>query len=183
LNHAFGKSVRQCSTGPRNVPVSVGRLISALLLALLSLATTGQVAAQVQVNISATEMDAAAKAADRMAQLIGSEGEVAIIAHDYTSRAGIDRVKGFRDRIAWNYPKITIVFVDYWPRDREGTVPRTSTDIVKEVIQAHPNLKGYFGADEGSMKGVMNGVKQTGKEGKIVMIGFDEGRTAPKPRE
>ncbi len=42
---------------------------------------------------------AAALAADKMAELIGGAGEVAIIAHDNTSRTGIDRVKGFTDQI------------------------------------------------------------------------------------
>src|SRR6058998_1090594 len=38
---------------------------------------------------------AAATAADKMAALIGNAGDVAVIAHDQTSRTGIDRVKGF----------------------------------------------------------------------------------------
>ena len=48
-------------------------------------------------------------AADKMAELIGGEGEVAIIAHDQTSRTGIDRAKGFTDQITAKYPNITIV--------------------------------------------------------------------------
>ncbi len=114
---------------------------------------------------------AAAAAADHMAQLIGDSGEVAIIAHDQTSRTGIDRVKGFTDQIKAKHPNITIVDTQYGAGD-----PQKSTDIAKAVIAAHPNLKGYFGANEGSMKGVMNGVKEMGKEGKIVMIGYDAGK-------
>ncbi len=114
---------------------------------------------------------AAAAAADHMATLIGGKGEVAVIAHDQTSRTGIDRVKGFVDQIAAKYPDIKVVNVDYGAGDA-----LKSTEIVKAVIQANPNLKGYFGANEGSMKGVMNGVKETGKEGKIVMIGYDAGK-------
>lgn len=114
---------------------------------------------------------AAAAAADKMAELIGGKGEVAVIAHDQTSRTGIDRVKGFTDQIAAKYPDIKVVNVDYGAGD-----PAKSTEIAKAVIQANPNLKGYFGANEGSMKGVMNGVKETGKEGQIVMIGYDAGK-------
>jgi ribose transport system substrate-binding protein len=95
---------------------------------------------------------AAAAAADKMAELIGGKGEVV-------------------DQIAAKYPDIKVVNVDYGAGD-----PLKSTEIVKAVIQANPNLKGYFGANEGSMKGVMNGVKETGKEGKIVMIGYDAGK-------
>jgi ribose transport system substrate-binding protein len=115
---------------------------------------------------------AAAAAADHMAALLGSAGgKVAIIAHDQTSRTGIDRVKGFTDQITAKYPNIKIVSTQYGAGD-----PLKSTDIAKAVIAANPDLKGYFGANEGSMKGVMNGVKESGMEGKIVMIGYDAGK-------
>jgi ribose transport system substrate-binding protein len=120
---------------------------------------------------STDNIAAAAAAADHMATLIGSSGKVAIIAHDQTSRTGIDRVKGFTDQIKAKYPNITIVSTQYGAGDA-----LKSTDIAKAVIQANPDLKGYFGANEGSMKGVMNGVKESGKEGKIVMIGYDAGK-------
>jgi ribose transport system substrate-binding protein len=120
---------------------------------------------------STDNIAAAAAAADKMAALIGGSGEVAIIAHDQTSRTGIDRVKGFTDQIKAKYPNVKVVDTQYGAGDA-----LKSTDIAKAVIQGHPNLKGYFGANEGSMKGVMNGVKETGKEGKIVMIGYDAGK-------
>src|SRR5512143_504031 len=126
----------------------------------------------IPLSTAATDnVAAAAAAADHMAQLIGGSGEVAIIAHDQTSRTGIDRVKGFTDQIKNKYPNIKIVSTQYGAGDA-----LKSTDIVKAVLQANPNLKGYFGANEGSMKGVMNGVKEAGKEGKIVMIGYDAGK-------
>ena len=51
-----------------------------------------------------------------------------------------------------------------------------STDLAKAIIQAHPNLKGFFGANEGSIIGVINGVTELKKEGKIVVIGYDAGK-------
>ena len=51
-----------------------------------------------------------------------------------------------------------------------------STDLAKAIIQAHPNLKGFFGANEGSIIGVLNAVKELHKEGKIVVIGYDAGK-------
>lgn len=114
---------------------------------------------------------AAAAAADKMAELIGGEGEVAIIAHDQTSRTGIDRVKGFTDQMTSKYPNIKIVDTQYGAGDQ-----LKSTDLAKAIIQAHPNLKGFFGANEGSIIGVLNGVKELGKEGQIVVIGYDSGQ-------
>lgn len=114
---------------------------------------------------------AAALAADKMAELIGGEGEVAIIAHDQTSRTGIDRVAGFTDRIKEEYPDITIVDTQYGGGDQ-----LKSTDLAKAIILAHPNLKGFFGANEGSIIGVLNAVTELGKEGEIVVIGYDSGK-------
>ncbi len=126
----------------------------------------------IPVTTAATDnIAAAAFAADKMAELIGGSGEVAVIAHDQTSRTGIDRVKGFTDEIKNKYPNITVVDVQYGGGDQ-----LKSTDLAKAIIQAHPNLKGFFGANEGSIIGVLNGVKELGMEGKLVVIGYDSGQ-------
>lgn len=113
---------------------------------------------------------AAAYAADMMAKLIGGKGEVAVVVHDQTSRTGIDRRDGFVNRIKEKYPNIKIVSLQYGGGDQ-----LKSTDITKAIIQSHPNLAGFFGANEGSAIGVLNGVKEMGKVGKIVVIGYDSG--------
>jgi ribose transport system substrate-binding protein len=113
---------------------------------------------------------AAALAADKMAELIGGAGEVAIIAHDNTSRTGIDRVKGFTDRMTSEYPDITIVDTQYGGGDH-----LKSTDLAKAIIQANPDLKGFFGANEGSIIGVLNAAKELGRED-LVIIGYDSGQ-------
>jgi ribose transport system substrate-binding protein len=126
----------------------------------------------IPVTTAATDnIAAAATAADHMAELIGNAGEVAIIAHDQTSRTGIDRVKGFTDEVTSKFPNVTIVDTQYGGGDQ-----LKSTDLAKAIIQAHPNLKGFFGANEGSIIGVLNAVKELGMEGKIVVIGYDSGQ-------
>jgi len=49
-----------------------------------------------------------------------------------------------------------------------------SAEIAKTILQAHPNLKGIFGANEGSAEGVAIGVRESGK--KVVIIGYDAGK-------
>jgi len=120
---------------------------------------------------STDNIAAAALIADKMATLIGGSGEVAVIAHDQTSRTGIDRVKGFTDQIKAKYPNIKIVSTDYGAGDQ-----LKSTDIAKAIIGAHPNLKGYFGANEGSIIGVLNAVKELNMAGKLAVIGYDSGQ-------
>src|SRR5438105_11645737 len=106
-----------------------------------------------------------------MASVIGMSGNVGTVAHDQTSRTGIDRVKGFTDQIKSKYPNIKIVATQYGGGDQ-----LKSTDITKTILQANPNLKGVFGANEGSAIGVLNGVKESGKTGKVVVIGYDSGQ-------
>jgi ribose transport system substrate-binding protein len=114
---------------------------------------------------------AAALAADKMAELIGKSGEVALVVHDQTSRTGVDRRDGFVNRIKSAYPNIKIVSVQYGGGDQ-----LKSTEITKSILQASPNLKGIFGANEGSAIGVVNGVKEMKRSGKVVIIGYDSGK-------
>ena len=126
----------------------------------------------IPVTTAATDnLAAAGSAADHMAQLIGDEGEVGVIVHDQTSRTGIDRRDGFVNQMKSKHPKITIVDIQYGGGDQ-----LKSTDLAKAMMQAHPNLKGFFGANEGSAIGVLNAVIEMKKEGKIVVIGYDSGQ-------
>ena len=126
----------------------------------------------IPVTTAATNnVAAAALAADKLAALIGDQGEIAVIVHDQTSRTGIDRRDGFVNQIKQKHPKITIVDVQYGGGDH-----LKSTDLAKAIMQAHPRLKGFFGANEGSAIGVLNAVIEMKKEGKIVVIGYDSGQ-------
>ncbi|MFW5696669.1 MAG: ABC transporter substrate-binding protein [Phototrophicaceae bacterium] len=114
---------------------------------------------------------AAAEAADRMAELIDFEGQVAVIAHDQTSRTGIDRVTGFVERMEEEYPDIEIVDVQYGGGDH-----LRSTDLARSIILAYPDLAGFFGANEGSAIGVLNAVVELDMAGEMVVIGYDSGQ-------
>lgn len=111
---------------------------------------------------------AAGLAADKMAELIGKAGEVALVVHDQTSRTGIDRRDGFLNRMKSTYPNIKIVSVQYGGGDQ-----LKSTEITKAILQANPNIKGIFGANEGSAIGVLNAAREMKR--KIVVIGYDSG--------
>lgn len=121
--------------------------------------------------VTTDNVAAAGSAADQMAERIGGEGEVAIIVHDQTSRTGIDRRDGFVQRIEEAYPDIKIVDIQYGGGDH-----LKSTDLAKAIMQAYPNLKGFFGANEGSAIGILNAVTELKAEGKITIIGYDSGK-------
>ena len=112
---------------------------------------------------------AAGEAAKKMAEMIGDSGEVGVIVHDQTSRTGIDRRDGFLAEMK-KHPNVKIIGVQYGAGDH-----LKSAEIAKAMIEAHPNLKGIFGANEGSAEGAAIGVKELGKKG-LVLIGFDSGK-------
>ena len=111
---------------------------------------------------------AAGLAADKMAELIGKSGEVAVVVHDDHSRTGIDRRDGFVKRMK-GYRDIKIVSVQYGGGDKAK-----SAEITKAILEQYPEIKGIFGANEGSAIGVLNAMKEMQK--KIVIIGYDSGK-------
>jgi ribose transport system substrate-binding protein len=128
----------------------------------------------IPVSTATTDnLAAAGLAADKMAELIGGAGKVALVVHDQTSRTGIDRRDGFVNRVKASYPNIEIVDIQYGGGDQ-----LQSTEITKAILTSHPDLKGIFGANEGSAIGVLNAIRETGKQG-VVVIGYDSG-TAQK---
>ncbi|PXF30260.1 LacI family transcriptional regulator [Pokkaliibacter plantistimulans] len=125
----------------------------------------------IPVTTAATDnLAAAARAADKMAELIGNKGQVAVVAHDQTSRTGIDRRDGFLNRMKEAHPDIEVVTVQYGQGDQ-----LKSTEVAKAILTANPDLKGIFGTNEGSAIGVVNAVNEMNAKN-LVVIGFDSGK-------
>lgn len=118
---------------------------------------------------STDNVAAAALAADKMAELIGDAGKVAVVAHDQTSRTGVDRRDGFVNRMKEAHPNVEIVTIEYGGGDH-----LKSTEITKAILTANPDIKGIFGTNEGSAIGVLNGVTEAGA--KVVVVGYDSGK-------
>jgi ribose transport system substrate-binding protein len=114
---------------------------------------------------------AAGAAADKMAAAIGDAGEVALVVHDQTSQTGTSRRDGFVNQMKSKHPNIKVVDIQYGGGDA-----LKSDDLTKAIIKGHPQLKGIFAANEGSINGVLNALKESGNVGKIVAIGYDAGK-------
>ncbi|WP_439649670.1 ABC transporter substrate-binding protein [Gracilibacillus salinarum] len=114
---------------------------------------------------------AAALAADKMAELIGEKGKIALVVHDQVSVTGAQRRDGFVETIEEKYPDIEIVDVQYGKGDH-----LESTNLAKTMMQANPDLAGIYGSNEGSAIGVVNAVRELGKEEEVTVIGFDSGK-------
>ncbi len=121
-------------------------------------------------TVATDNIAAAGEAADKMAEAIGDSGKVAVIVHDQTSQTGTSRRDGFVQQMEAAHPNIEVVDIQYGAGD-----PVKSADLAKAIMSKNPDLKGFFGANEGSIKGVLNALKETGNEGKIIAIGYDSG--------
>ena len=126
----------------------------------------------IPVTTAATDnIKAAATAADKLGEALGGKGKVGVVVHDQTSRTGIDRRDGFINEMKAKYPDIQIIGPQYGGGDQ-----LKSTDLAKAMIQANPDITGFFGANEGSAIGVINAVKELKKEGAIKVVGYDSGK-------
>jgi len=122
-------------------------------------------------TVSTDNTSAGSLAADKMADAIGQKGEIAVICHDSVSTTGTERRDGFLNRIKGKYPKIEVVDVKYGNGDHD-----ISKRITKTIIENHPNIKGIFATNEGSAYGLINGITEKNKIGKIIIVGFDAGK-------
>jgi len=114
---------------------------------------------------------AAGTAADKLGEAIGGSGKVGVIVHDQTSRTGIDRRDGFINEMKAKYPNVEIIGPQYGDGDQ-----LKSADLAKAMIQANPDIKGFFGSNEGSAIGVVNAVNELNMKGKLVVVGYDSGK-------
>jgi ribose transport system substrate-binding protein len=121
-------------------------------------------------TVATDNIAAAGEAAKHMCALIGNVGKVGVIVHDQTSRTGIDRRDGFLKGMKDTCPNVTVLPVQYGAGDQAK-----SADIAKSIIQANPDIKGFFGANEGSAVGVVKAVQELNKTG-LAVIGFDSGK-------
>lgn len=121
--------------------------------------------------VSTDNSVASSAAADKLAEAIGQEGEVAVICHDSVSNTGTARRDGFVNRMQEKYPNIKIVAVEYGGGDHD-----ISNNITRTIIDTYPNIKGIFATNEGSAYGLINGIMEKGKAGNIILVGFDAGK-------
>ena len=122
-------------------------------------------------TVATDNIAAAGLEADKLAALIGDSGKVAVIVHDQTSQTGITRRDGFVNQMKAKHPNVQIVDIQYGKGDHI-----VSADLAKAIMTKNPDLKGFFGANEGSIAGILDALKETGNEKKIVAVGYDSGQ-------
>lgn len=96
----------------------------------------------------------------------GPTGEIAVMSYVAGSGSEIGRVGGFKDYVK-AHSKLSIVG-PFYSQSQMALALNQTTD----VLTAHPNLKGIFGANEPTAIGMARALKQSGRTG-VAAVGFD----------
>jgi ABC-type sugar transport system substrate-binding protein len=126
--------------------------------------------AKIATYIGTDNVAAGRKAGDEMVTAVGGSGEVALIggiAGDVTSGARLD---GFTSGVDGKLTVVQTVAAD-WERQKALTA---ATDIMR----AHPNLKGFFAANDDMGLGISRAVANAKKTGQIAVISVDGDKDA-----
>lgn len=104
-------------------------------------------------------------AGQTLASLIGGTGKIAIIDHP-TVASVQERVRGFEEALK-AFPQITIV-----ARPSSDGQRARATQVMEDLLQAHPDLAGVFGINDDSALGATSVLESAGRTN-IVVVGYD----------
>lgn len=104
-------------------------------------------------------------AGEYMAKLLGGKGQIIIIDHPAVVSVQ-DRTKGFVKSIS-KYPGIKIIARP--PGEGQRT---TAMDVMENMLQAHPDIKGVFAINDSTALGALAALRQA-KRNDIVIVGYD----------
>jgi ribose transport system substrate-binding protein len=118
-------------------------------------------------NIQSDGKAGGALAGDALAKAVGEKGTVLIIDNATGSVVSKARTDGFKDAIA-KYPNMKVLPIQYSANDVSK-----AASIVSTTASTKSDLVGVFGAETNNTQGALTGVRESGKSGKIKVVGYD----------
>ena len=119
-------------------------------------------------NIQSNGAQGGKLAGEALATSAGGKGTVLIIGNQTGSTVEKARTDGFTAGIKEKGPNMKILSIQYSAND-----PAKAASIVKTAAIAHSDLVGVFGAETNNTQGALTGVKESGKQSKIKVTGYD----------
>lgn len=105
--------------------------------------------------------------AEKLVELLGGSGKVAVMHGVTTSATHIERYEGHMDTLA-KYPNIEVV---------DGGISNDDVQTAQQqaaaVIAANPDLKGYLRVDGAAPIGISAAIEEAGKVGEITVVGAE----------
>ncbi|HEY3246736.1 MAG TPA: substrate-binding domain-containing protein [bacterium] len=117
-------------------------------------------------HIGINNFRAGVEGAKLLAAAIGGKGKV--VVGTFQAAGVLDRMRGYKDYLAKNYPGIKVVAVVDDHAD-----PSYAPQAYAAAIAANPDLAGIGGTDGDSGVGAARAVIEAGKKGKIKIIAMD----------
>lgn len=150
-------------------------------------------------HISTDNVAATQTAATQLAYAMEEEGEVVVFVQDSVSQTAKERLQGFLDSIATNFPNISVVQV--YQFDQFETMRQTIADeknaglaegeeginaedisqsaVIQYIIEKYPNLKGVYATNLDTTQAVAGVLKKIEKSD-LTFVGFDGGEEQMK---
>nr|WP_317283412.1 substrate-binding domain-containing protein [uncultured Sellimonas sp.] len=148
--------------------------------------------------VSTSNVEAGQTAADKMAGLLGEQGEVLLFIEDKKAASSNEREQGMVQQFQKQYPQIKvdgIYYVNELDAEKKEIVQKTNegkkegetitaediTDAkaMEEILKKYPNAKGCIAASQSATEKVMEACEATGRT-EMQIIGFDGGETQEK---
>ncbi|MFD0689552.1 ABC transporter substrate-binding protein [Actinomadura fibrosa] len=118
-------------------------------------------------NIIANNLKGGALAAQEMAKATGGKGEVMGLNNDPGNPLGEARAKGFTDELK-KYPGLKYLGTQY---SKNETAKAAS--IASSASSSNPRLTGVYTMSTTNSEGAVTGLRESGRTGKVKLIGFD----------
>lgn len=103
-----------------------------------------------------------------LAEHIGGEGDVGILSGSLTATDHVERIKGFKKALE-AFPKVKVVF-----EQPDDDVLENAVSLTENALQAHPDIKGFFGSNASNPIGIARAVQNAGKAGTVAVVGMDD---------
>lgn len=121
-----------------------------------------------QVPVYATDNVAAAEMATQyLADQLGGRGKVAFIPFQPGTATNDTRTEGFMNGLRAN-PGLQLVAQQSSDSDYNQAL-----QVTQDILTANPDLDGIYAANEPSVLGAAEAVRQAGKAGQITIVGWD----------
>lgn len=110
-----------------------------------------------------------ALAAERIHQLVGDKGEIALAGIDSMSPGSTSCAVAFETTLHQIAPNIRIV-----SRLTGPYTPGQSETAIEEILDGHPQLRAIYSLNPGVTHGAVAAIRDSRREGKVALIGNDQ---------
>ena len=105
---------------------------------------------------------------ERLAEILGGKGTVAILSGSLTASDHVERITGFKDALS-KHPEMEIVF-----EQPDDDILEKAVELTESLLAAHPDLDGIFASNASNPIGAARAVQNAGKAGEVHIVGMDD---------